>query len=172
MSRRRTNQPRRRGITLLEVITAVALSATMMASSFVVLRSTYAAWQAHEADLERAGNASAVLRHLVRCVRQSTDVSAITLSNDTSGSLTVVDQNGSTLTWDHLGTSVTLSTDAGVSQPLADDIEALSFEGYQADGVTLTTDPNEVQLVRAVVTTQLPAGGSRTISSSVWVRAW
>lgn len=172
MTRQRIRLAKRPGLTLLEVMTAVTLSATMMASSFVVLRSTYAAWQAHESDLETAGNASAVLRHLVRCVRQSTEVSAITAGNDSSGSLSVINQDGSTLTWEHLGTSVTLSTDSGAAQPLADGIESLSFEGYQADGVTLTTDPEDVQLVRAIVTAPMPAGGIRTISSYAWMRSW
>lgn len=172
MTRSRIQSSARRGVTLLEVITALSLAATMMASSFVVMRSTYAAWQAHEADLDRAGNATAVLRHLTRQVRQAVGVSTISTPLDSSGALTVVTQTGATLNWDHSGTSVTLSEAGGTAQPLASDIQSLVFEGYQADGVTTTTQPNEVQAVRVSVTTAQPAGGSRTISSFAWVRSW
>lgn len=153
-------------------MTAVSLSAVLMASSFVVLRSSYAAWQAHEADLDRAANATAVLRHLVQHARQSIGVSAISGPADTSGSLTIVREDGSTFRWDHSATSVTLSVDSAASQPLANDIQSLSFEGYLADGVTATTDPEDIQAVRTTVTTQLPAGGTRSVSSFTWVRSW
>lgn len=172
MNTRRAPHQRRRGVTLLEVMTAVALSATMMMSSFVVLRSTYAAWQAHEADLDRGASAAATLRHLTRCVRQSNGVGAISAAIDTSGSLTIIDAAGVQMTWEHAGTGVTLSLDAGASQPLADGIQSLAFEGYTADGVTPTTDPDEVQAIRAIVETSLPTGGLRTLSSFVWVRSW
>lgn len=172
MTRHRPTPKRRHGVTLLEVMTAVSLSATMMASSFMVLRSTYAAWEAHESDLDRAGQATATLKHLTRCVRQAEGIAAISTAVDTSGSLSLIDQSGSLITWDHQGTSVTLTIDSGSQQPLADEVLSLTFEGYQADGTTLTTDPDEVQAVRVSVTTQLPSGASRTMSSFVWVRSW
>lgn len=146
----------------------MSLTATLMASSFVVLRSSYAAWTVHEADLDRAANAAAVLRHIVRRVRQADGVSAI----DAGGSLTVVDEDGVTHGWSHSGTDVSLSVNSGSSQPVAEDIQSLTFEGYLADGVTSTTDPDDVQSIRIVVTTQQPAGGTRTISSYAWVRSW
>lgn len=172
MNARVTQHRRRRGVTLLEVMTAVGLSATMMMSSFVVLRSTYAAWQAHEEDLDRGASAAATLRHLTRCVRQSSGVSAISAAADTSGSLAVVGPDGVLMTWEHTGTDVTLRLDSGAAQPLAEGIQSLAFEGYTADGVTLTTDPSEVQAVRAIVETLFPTGGRRTLSSFVWVRSW
>ncbi|TWT97870.1 hypothetical protein Pla108_20240 [Botrimarina colliarenosi] len=172
MRRRRLQPEARRGVTLLEVMTAATLAATMMTASFVVLRSSYAAWTAHEADLDRAGNATAVLRHLVQNVRQCAGVVAITAPSDDSGSLTVVLADGATWRWDHSGTSITLSINGGASQPLAEDIQQLTFTGYEADGLTPTTEPNDVQAVHASVTTQLPAGGARTVSSYTWVRSW
>lgn len=171
ISRHATNRVRS-GATLIEVMTALSLAATLMASSFVVLRSSYAAWQAHEADLDWAGNATAVLRHLVRHTRQAVGVSAISASSDTSGSLSVVSADGTTLGWDHSGTDVMLSVNGAAGQPLAGDIQSLSFEGFLADGLTPTTDPNDVQAFRSVITTQQPAGGTRTVSSFTWLRSW
>lgn len=172
MKRDQTRPPSRRGVTLLEVLTAVSLSATMMTSSFVVIRSSYAAWLAHEADMDRSANAAAVLRHFVQHARQGVGVSTITPAADQSGALTVVRADGSTLKWDHAGTGVTLSVNGDAAQPVADDIEALSFVGYEADGVTATTNPSAVQAVRVAATVQKPAGGARTVSTFMWVRSW
>ncbi len=162
----------RRGVTLLEVMTATMISATMMTSSFVLLRSTYQAWQSHEADLDRSTNGAAVLRHLVQHVRQAAGVTGITAASDPSGSLTVALADGTLLTWSHGGASVALSVNGGAPQPLADDILTLTFAGYEADGMTPTTIPGDVQTIRATLTTQQPAGGIRTHSSCTWVRSW
>lgn len=169
----RTAQPdRRAGVTLLEVMTAVSLSATLMASSFVVLRSSYTAWQAHEEDLDSAATAAAVLRHLRQHARQAVAVTGISSAADTSGHLAIERDDGSTLRWDHSGTQVTLQVDAATPQPLADGVVSLTIAGFEADGVTATTEPSDVQTFRATVTASLPDGGTRTVSSYTWVRAW
>lgn len=162
----------RRGVTLLEVMTATVISATMMTSSFVLLRSSHKAWESHEADVDRSANGAAVLRHLVQHVRQAAGVTAITAASNPSGSLTVALADGTLLSWSHSGTSVTLKVNGDAAQPLADGIQSLTFVGYDADGLTLTTNPAEVQTIRAALTTQQPAGGTRTHSSCVWVRSW
>lgn len=172
MRPRGQHRPTRCGVTLLEVMLAVSLSAVMMTSSFVVLRSSVTAWRSHEADLDRSTQATALLRHFTRAARQARGVAAISAASDTSGSITLMTAAGSTLAWDHSGTSVTLSVDAGAAQSAADDIRELSFEGYEADAVTPTTATDDIQLVRVVATTDQPAGGTRTISSYVWLRSW
>lgn len=163
---------RRQGFSLIELMVAAGLTSALMASSFVVLRSSYAAWLAHEDDLAHAANATAVLRHLVRNVRQATEITALSAPLDTSGSLSIRRDDGSTMTWSHTGTEMTLQIDSGASQPLASDIVTFSLTGYQADGVTTTTDPTAAQALRAVITTAPPVGGLRTTSSYVWVRSW
>ena len=150
----------------------MSLSAVMMTSSFVVLRSSGTAWRAHEADLDRSMQATGLLRHLTRQVRQASSVSSISAPSDASGSLAVVAADGSVLTWSHTGTTVALSVDLGPALSLADDVAALSFLGFEADAVTPTTTPDDVHLIRAAVTTNQPAGGTRTISSYVWLRSW
>jgi Tfp pilus assembly protein PilW len=166
-------QPNSRcGVTLLEVMTATVISSMMMTSSFVLLRSSHQAWQSHEADIDRSTNATAVLRHLVQHVRQAAGVTEITAASNPSGSLTIALADGTLLSWSHNGMSVALSVNGGESHPLAEDIQTLTFIGYEADGLTPTTIPGDVQTVRATLTTQQPAGGTRTHSSCVWVRSW
>ena len=172
MIRRLPQRENRTGVTLLEVMTAVSLSATLMASSFVVLRSSYTAWQAHESDLDAAATPAAVLRHLRQHTRQAFAVTSISSAVDTSGHLAIQRTDGSTLRWEHSGTQVTLQLASDTPQPLADGVVALTMVGYEADGVTPTTEPSDVQTVQATVTASLPDGGTRTVSSYTWVRAW
>lgn len=162
----------RLGVTLVEVMTTLAIAASLMTASMVVLRSNYGVWTHHEASLDRAGAANAVLRHVVRGVRQAADVTAITPSTSASGSISLLRDDGSTETWTHAAGSVTYRLDTGAEQTLADTISSMVFEGYEADGTTLTTTAADVHVVRCVVTTNLPDEGDRTVSSYAWVRAW
>lgn len=162
----------RRGVTLLEVMTAATLSATLMASSFVVLRSSHAAWLAHETDMNAAGEAAGVLRHFLQQTRQAAGVNAISAAADTSGALTILRDDGTTLTWEHSGSAVTVQEDGGAAEPLADGILSLRFEGIEADGSTLTNEPSDVHAIRASVTVDAPTGGVRTVSTYTWVRSW
>ncbi|MEM1303517.1 MAG: hypothetical protein AAGG46_01385 [Planctomycetota bacterium] len=162
-------------MSLLEALTATTIMATMMTSSVVVLRSSHAAWRAHEDDLERAESANAVLRHLVRHLRQATAVSAVSASSDTSGSLSLTMASGDTYVWDHnSGTGEVLFGPTTATSLLADNIDTLTFYAYEADGSTLTTTAADAQLIRCVATVTMPAGGgsTRTVSCTGWVRSW
>ena len=72
-------------MTLLEVMAATTIMATLMGSVVVLVRSSYATWQAHEADMEIAESGYATLRHIVREVCQAKAVSDISVASDTSG---------------------------------------------------------------------------------------
>lgn len=143
-----------------------------MTSSIVVLRSAHTAWQAQEADLEKAAVAHSVLRHIVRGMRQATGVVAISAAANPAGSLTIARANGTTATWAFTAGAVNYSENGGAAQPLAEGLASMSFQGYRANGVTLTSEPGNVQAVRAAVATTMPVGGNRTVSSFSWVRSW
>lgn len=162
----------RHGVTLMEVMTSLTIAATLMTASMVVLRSNYAVWTHHEVSLDRAGAANAVLRHVVRGIRQAADVTAITPSTTTSGSISLQRADGQTETWTHALGSVTYRIDSGSEQMLSDAITSMVFEGYEADGTTLTTNPSDVHVVRCVVTASVPGEGDQAASSYAWVRAW
>jgi type II secretory pathway component PulJ len=168
VARRIPNAARRQGVTLFEVMTALAISAGMMASSVVVIRSAYTAWQAQEADLEKAAVAHSVLQHVVRGMRQASGVVAISAAANPAGSLTIARTNGTTATWTFSAGTVSYSENGGAAQPLAVGLASMSFQGYRANGVTLTSEPGNVQAIR----TAMPVGGNRTVSSFSWVRSW
>lgn len=168
---------KRPGMTLLEVMAATTIMATLMASVVVLVRSSYAVWQAHETDMEAAETAYATLRHIVRNARQATHIAAISTAVDTSGSLALLMDTGETLLWQHSGAGQQVLVGAlpgSASQVLADGVNQLLFVGYEADGVTATTVLDDVRAIKCSVQVTMPAGGgsTRTISSWVWLRSW
>lgn len=164
----------RAGMSLMEVMAAATISATLMASTVVLLRSSYALWQAHDADHEQAENAHAVLRHLVRTLRQATDVVSITGPTDDAGAIALLLASGDQIdyTADAPGAVWRWTYPGPVASALAPNVDSLRFTGYEADGETEAATPAEVQLVKASVTITMPAGGTRTVSCKAWIRSW
>ena len=72
----------RQGGSLLELLTTLAITATLLASSMVVMRSSYAAWQVHRDDAQQADSADVVLQHFVTTFRQASSITYI--GNDQS----------------------------------------------------------------------------------------
>jgi prepilin-type N-terminal cleavage/methylation domain-containing protein len=163
----------RRGLSLLEMMTATAIMATLMTAVVVVVQSGYAVWNVQEQDMDVAENGYAVLRHFVRQVRQAQAVTSISAAGDTSGYLSLLGANGDTQTWTHDSSQV-MFDDGGSPALLARQINQLSFTGYEADGVTPTTVVDDIQVVRCTVQLTLPHGGgeTRTISCRAWLRSW
>lgn len=167
-------RPRPLGFSLLELTAAMTITATLMASSMVVIRSSYAAWEAHEGDLVKAEAAQAVLRHIVRGIRQSTGVVSITAASDATGRLELLDAASANQYWEHTGTADGVVVYSAAGAVLAKGIDELYFTGYEADGVTPTTTASDVQLIRCTTRVTLHRGGgqTRTLSCYGWIRSW
>lgn len=143
-------------------------------AAVLVLRGGHAAWLAQEGDLAQLASAQATLRHVVRSIRQATSVVSLSTSTP-SGALSLLLPSGQTVAYGH---------DSGAQQAkygvttadglLADGIAEFYFTAYKADGVTSTTTPADVQLIRCTVRVDLPrdTGGTRTLSCLAWLRSW
>jgi prepilin-type N-terminal cleavage/methylation domain-containing protein len=167
--------PARHGLSLLEMMIATTIMAALMTSVVVVLRSGYAVWNAQEADIDTLENGYAVLRHFVQQMRQAESVAAISAPSDTTGDLSFVTATGLTRSWSHNGALKEITFNNGVSSGLlARSIDALTFTGYEADGVTQTTVVDDIQVVKCAVQVTLPqgAGVTRTVSCQAWLRSW
>jgi type II secretory pathway pseudopilin PulG len=162
-------------MSLLELVIATTLLAVVMTSVSVVLRTGRQAWEAHEASYARVEAAQATLRHIVREVRQADDVVALSAADDNSGSLSLEMRNGDIKVWDHDAGTNSVNYGIGAANSLlAPDITGLRFTGFETNGTTTTTLPEDVQALRVEVTIPLPAGagGSGVFSSWAWVRSW
>ena len=166
----------RRGVTLLELVIASAMLATIVTAVSTVLRGSLATWEGQESDQARTESAHATMRHLVRKIRQAQSVSAISAATDTSGSISVMMPSGATYAWDHDGANdqVLFDTDGSADQLLAEHISQLKLVGYQSDMTTTTATPSEIRAIRCTVSTELDreSGSTVTLNSWVWLRSW
>jgi hypothetical protein len=156
------------------MMAATAIMATITASVVVVMRSGYAVWNAQEADIDILENGYGVLRHFVTQLRQATTITAITASSNSQGSLSFTTSTGATRTWTRNASSDVYFNNGTSNQLLAKNINSMTFTGYEADGVTATTNVSEIQVVQCQVQITLPrgAGITRTLTTRAWVRSW
>lgn len=157
-------------MTLLELVIASTLLTGVVAAVSVVMRTGYTTWSARDGDLQKIEAAQATVRHLVRSIRQAKGV--ISLSGT---SLRLAMPGGQTRAWSYDSSTGTVNFGIPTaSSLLADGLSGFSLTGYRADGVTVTTAPARVQLIKVQTQVMLPrdAGGSRTISCLAWVRSF
>lgn len=159
-------------MSLIEMVAATAIMATVMASVVVLIGSGYSVWNAYQDDIEINENAYGVLRHVVRQLRQADAVTAISAPSDTSGSLSFLDSSGATKSWSHSGDQVFFNNGSG-NQLLAQSIDQLSFVGYDAAG-NQTTVPEDIQRVQCAAQVTLTQGGGvpKSASTTAWIRSW
>ena len=138
-----------------------------------VLRSSQNAWDGHDSDHTRLEAAHAVIRHLVRHIRQAERVVAISNPVNKSGRVVVQSPAAQQFVWQRVGNNVNF----GVGVPtglLVEGISELTFVGFKADGVTKTTVPDDIHSIKATVKVQLDRGANReqSVSSWIWLRSW
>ena len=174
----RTNLIKRRtaGLSLLELVITMAMTAALTTASVTLLRTSQTAWNRHHSDQQRRQNAAAVLRHVVRRVRQATVITAISAAADASGSLSAMRVDGTTLVWDHdNGSNQVLYGETTATSLLARDITAMTFVGYKVDGLTPTTDVGLIHSIRCTVAfpVERPSGpATEQTSCLAWLRSW
>ncbi len=135
---RQRRQYGRCGLPLTEMVIAMTLLSTVMTAVTVVLRTGRDAWHAHEADHVRTRIAHASVRHIVRAVREASEILSITTGVSQNSRLTVRLPDGDTLTWQHDATGKTISlTQTSISNTpsiIAQNIETLEFIPSRVDG--------------------------------------
>ena len=174
MLRKQRAKDRRSGLSLLEMMAATAIMATVTSAVVVVMNTGFSAWKAQEADIDVLENGYGVLRHFARQLRQATAVTAITAAGNTTGSLSFTTATGATCTWARNASSDVYYNNGTSNQLLAKSVDSLTFTGYKADGVTATTTVTDIQVVQCQVQITLPrgAGITRTLTTRAWLRSW
>jgi len=159
-------------MSLIELVAATAILATVMTSVVVLVRSGYGVWNAYEQDIEINENSYGLLRHVVRQLRQADAITAISAPSDTAGYLSFVTPSGTTRSWTYSGGQVLFDNGIG-NQLAAQSIDELVFVGYDAAG-NPTTTPEDIQRVRCTTEVTLSQGGGvpKTVSVTAWIRSW
>lgn len=164
----------RRGISLLELVIAGSLLATVMASLSLVMRTTRQSWETIDEEYSALHQMQAVSHHIVRQAREAAEVTQLT------GSALSLRLPSGIATWRWRSSfgddrdAVVFDSPDGNQSLLARDIDALEFVGYGADGTTVETDPSRVHVVQLRVVVTLPRSivSQRAVTSKVWLRAW
>src|SRR3954468_18512706 len=174
MLRRRVAKNHRSALSLLEMMAATAIMASVTAAIVVVMNTGFVVWSAQEADIDVLENGYGVLRHVCRQMRQATAITAITAASNTTGSLSFTTTAGATCTWSRDASSNVYYNNGTSNQLLAKGINALTFTGLKADGITATTTVTDIQVVQCQVQVTLPRGGgtTRTLTTRAWIRTW
>ena len=164
---------KRRGLSLLEVMVALAVMVMLLGPVIALLRSSQQVWKEREQDHAALEAAHATVRHVTRTLRQATRVDAISSPSDTTGRLSVRMPDNRLLVWERRGDSVFFGQDAADSL-LALNIEGLWFVGYGPDGVSPTTSARDIRFVQTFARVRLDREHEplQTISSKVWIRAY
>ena len=174
-STRRWLVAKRRGYSLWEVVIASTLLTTVVTAVSVVARTGRQAWEAEDGDVKKLEAAHAAVRHLIRNIRQATDITAVSADGVSPGTLSLTLPSGSTVAYAYDGTNSVINYGVTTaSSILADNITSLKFYSYKADGTTSTATATSVQLMKIVVGVSLTkdTNAARTVTGWVWVRAW
>ncbi len=174
MRRRQAAKKQARGLSLLEMMAATAIMSTVTAAVVVVMNTGFSVWKAQEADIDLLENGYGVLRQVARQLRQSTNITAITAAGDSTGSLSFTMASGATCTITRNASSDVYYNNGINNQLLAKGINSMTFTGYEADGVTVTTTVADIQIVQCQVQITLPrgAGITRLLTTRAWLRSW
>ncbi|MEM9700960.1 MAG: hypothetical protein AAF907_00790 [Planctomycetota bacterium] len=165
---------RRAGLTLLELVVAGALTAGLTASLHVVLRGVTTATDQLRGEGDVLRHADQALRFVTRRCRQ-----AVGVTTADADEIVLDLGGGDSVGFRRNGSVNDLQSDwttGGVleTRTVAEHITNFAVNYYEADGVTVTTDPTAVQLIEITLTVDLPRDHDpgRTVSGRVWVRQW
>jgi prepilin-type N-terminal cleavage/methylation domain-containing protein len=179
MKRPRHCQRRQRGFSLIELIVAMTLLSVVMTATATVLRSARISWEAHESDMKRIRSAHALVRQIVRQVRDADEVLEITVGRSANTVLRIRMSDGDELEWRHdaVQKSVSFQQRSVSSQAsvVAEYIDGLLLEPLRVDGETHSAvEKDRVQGVTVSVEVTLPraSGSTRRAVASSWIRAF
>ena len=171
--RQRRGTERPRAMTLLETILAMTLMTVVSLLGAQAVRISWQAWEIQDERSDRFQYLGGVLAHITRHLRMARSVVDVSDAADTSGSLAITLPDDSVVKWDHKDD--TRRVFYGVADPptdlLAKRIDELTFECFELDGVTPTTVPADVRMIRTTASITLPVQGTPfALSSTVWIR--
>ncbi len=156
MIARRHNQ----GVSLVEVLLVVTVSALLMAGAAAYLRALRQASALLHARREALQNARVALGRMARQIRVATGVAAISDPTDTAGTITLIDADGVNHVFALVGAELRYGVDSADS-PLATGIQSLTFQGYDDAGTVVNdTEPASIAALGIALTATAEDAGA------------
>lgn len=161
-------------MTLLETVLAMSLLTIISVASAQVVRTAWQAWDIQDRRSDVLQHLGGTLAHVTRHLRMCRNVISVSGPTDTSGNLEITLPNDSVVKWYHDNVDRVVRYEIDGNAPgelLATGIDELKFECFEIDGVTPTTVPADVRMIRTTVTVTIPVQETPlSLSSTVWIR--
>ena len=162
------------GVTLVEMIIAVALIAIVFTALTPLFRGILNSWDSKAGAAETVQNGRVLIGHLNHNLSKAVQISAVSASAETDGYIEFEDNDGNTLRYDINSTSnyVEFGVVGGLSD-LAGPASQLQFTCYDAnDFSTPITDVNSIRYVKveATLTNPAPLGQDKTFTAWAYLR--
>jgi type II secretory pathway pseudopilin PulG len=167
--------PAPRGLSLLELAAALAITASLGAACMSLLSTVQASWVQHRQEMAVREQALAALAHVVRNGRQA---SAVTEASPGALRLLVADGPDDLVerSWSYnAATQQLIYQDAAGSEVIAENVLEFAVEGRGADAVATAADPSEVRCVVCTLEYEIPrpdGAVAESMTSQVWLRSW
>ena len=161
------------GLTLLEMVIALAMMAVVFAVIVPQIRNIRTGWDSKEGIAETLQNGRVLTDHLSRNLARAVRVTAVSEPNETAGFIEFEDNDGDTLQYDVAANNYVEFGLVGELYELAGPVSQLQFTCYDGnDFDNPTTDANYIRFVEVQTTLTNPAtrGQDKTFTFSAYLR--
>lgn len=161
-----------RGLTILEMVLAMSITAVLFVSLVPQFSSIQNSWAAKQTTSEIIQNARVLTEHINRNLSKAVRVTAVSNSSQTNGEIVFEDNEGTSYKYGVSDNYVQFGT-AGANRDLAGFVSQLRFWCYSLDDLAVAvTDVNSIRLIKVETTFTNPSatGRDRTFRTSVYLR--
>jgi len=161
-----------RGLTILEMVLAMSITAIVFTAIAPQFHSIQNSWAAKQTTSRIIQNGRVLIDHLNRNLTKAVKVTTVTNSSETNGQIVFEDNNGISCGYDVANNYVRFGSE-GWYDDLAGPVSQLRFTCYSLDDfVTATTDVEAIRLVKVEITFTNPSstGQDRDFKTSVYLR--
>ncbi len=163
----------RKGLTLLEMVIAMAIISVVFASVLPLFRNVQASWDARRGGSEAVQNGRAAMEYLKRHLSVATRVTSVSSLSNMAGYIEFVDNTGTTLRCDLSANNYIQFGPVGSQSELAGPVTSLQFTCYSLDDLdSPTTDVDLIRLVKIEADFVNSASGAedKSFSTSVYLQ--
>ena len=148
------------GLTLVEMVLAVAIMAIVLAALVPQFRAILGSWDSKEANAEALQNGRILIDHLYRNLSAAVQITAVSDSSETNGYIELQDNDGNTMRYDIGANNYVEFGPVGNLADLAGPVSQLQFTCYDAcDLDTPIPDINAIRCVKVETTLTNPGPG-------------
>jgi len=161
-----------KGLTLAEMIIAMAIMVIIMAAIMPQFRAIRNSWASSEASANMIQNGRVLQEHIVRNLSAAKRIVRVSSSSIANGFIIFKDSNDIEKRYMVSGGYVVFGT-LGSEEQLAGIVSRFQISSYLIDpAITLTTDANSIRLVKieTIFTNSNPMGTDRTFLTSAYLR--